>query len=74
MRHDAIMANVKNGDIILLHDFEGNDSTVEALRTLIPALRERGFTLVTVSDLFEKMGIKPEANSGIIYTNATQTK
>ena len=74
MRHDAIMANVKNGDIILLHDFEGNDSTVEALRTLIPALRERGFTLVTISDLFEKMGIKPEANSGIIYTNAMQTK
>ena len=74
MRHDAIMANVKNGDIILLHDFEGNDSTVEALRTLIPALRERGFTLVTVSDLYEKMGIKPEANSGILYTNVMQTK
>ena len=74
MRHDAIMANVKNGDIILLHDFEGNDSTVEALRTLIPALRERGFTLVTVTQLFEKMGVKPEAHNGIIYTNVMQTK
>ena len=74
MRHDDIMANVKNGDIILLHDFEGNDSTVEALRTLIPALRERGFTLVTVTELFKKMGITPEVSNGIIYTNVMQTK
>ena len=74
MRYDDIMANVKNGDVILLHDFEGNDNTVEALRKLIPALREKGFTLVTVTQLFEKMGVKPEAHNGIIYTNAMQTK
>lgn len=72
MRYDDVMAKVQDGDIILLHDFAGNDNTVAALRMLIPELRKRGYTLVTVSQLFEKKGVKPEPHSGVLYTNALQ--
>ncbi len=72
MRYDDLMAQVKDGDIILLHDFEGNDNTVEALKTIIPELQKRGYTLVTVSDLFARKGVSPKGKSGIIYTNVLQ--
>jgi cellulose synthase/poly-beta-1,6-N-acetylglucosamine synthase-like glycosyltransferase/peptidoglycan/xylan/chitin deacetylase (PgdA/CDA1 family) len=40
------------GGIVMMHDGGGNRShTVAALRTLIPALRARGFRFVTVSEL-----------------------
>lgn len=68
-RYDEVMANVKNGDLILLHDFPGNDNTVQALGNIIKGLRDRGFTLVTVTELFEKMEVNPEPRNGIIYTN-----
>lgn len=73
-RYDQVMANVKNGDVILLHDFPGNDNTVQALGNIIRDLRGRGFTLVTVTELFEKLGSKPAARSGILYTNVMQTE
>ena len=68
------MATCLNRIMIKVRREDYNDNTVEALRKLIPALREKGFTLVTVTQLFEKMGVKPEAHNGIIYTNAMQTK
>lgn len=72
MRYDDLMAQIKDGDIILLHDFEGNDNTVEALKMLIPELKKRGYTLVTVSELFARKGVSPKGRSGIIYTNVLQ--
>lgn len=71
-RFNDVMAKVQDGDIILLHDFTGNDNTVDALKLIIPELRKRGFTLVTVSDLFKMKGISPKANSGYLYTNVLQ--
>lgn len=71
-RFNDLMAKVQDGDIILLHDFPGNDNTVEALRLIIPELRKQGYTLITVSELFEKKGISPKAHSGYIYTNVLQ--
>ena len=61
------MAQAQHGDVILLHDMEGNINTVKALDRLIPALREEGYELVTVEELFEKCGAVPK--SGVIYTN-----
>lgn len=43
------LANVKNGSIILMHDI--HNSTVEAVPEIIRELQERGYTLVTVSEL-----------------------
>ena len=73
-RYDILMASVKDGDIVLLHDLMGNDNTVEALRMIIPELKKRGYTLVTVSELYEKKGIKPAAHNGILYSNVLQTE
>ena len=71
-RYDALMATVKDGDIILLHDFTGNDNTVAALRMLIPELKKQGYTFVTVTDLFKAKGITPSAHSGQLYSNVLQ--
>lgn len=47
-----VLSSTKAGDIILMHDFIGRDSpTPKALEAVIPALLERGFRFVTVSEL-----------------------
>lgn len=71
-RFEDLMAKVKDGDIILLHDFSGNSQTVDALRLIIPELKKRGYTIVTVSELFKKKGISPKAHSGQTYANVLQ--
>lgn len=68
-RSREVLARVKDGDIILLHDFEGNDATAEALKTIIPGLKEKGYKLVTVSQLFKQKGVTPVANAKITYNN-----
>ena len=73
-RYDILIASLKDGDIVLLHDMTGNDNTVEALRMLIPEMKKQGYTFVTVSDLFEKKGSRPAAHNGILYSNVLQTK
>ncbi len=66
-RANRILAQVENGTIILLHDMDGNQKTVDALDIIIPELFLRGYELVTVSGLFEKCGVKPKR--GVMYTN-----
>ena len=68
-RARLILDNVRDGDLLLLHDFAGNDKTVEALEYVIPELKRRGFTFVTVPELFEIRGAVPPAHNGRIYTN-----
>ncbi len=47
-----IQNNVKNGSIILFHDFIGKNSpTVAALKTVLPKLKSEGYRFVTVSDM-----------------------
>lgn len=58
-RANAILKQMKDGSIILLHDFTGNDKTVEALDLLIPELQRQGYVFVTVSQLFEYKGVDP---------------
>ncbi len=65
------LENAKDGEIILLHDTEGNENTVEALKTIIPALKKRGFTFHTVAGLFKECGITPVRNR--LYSNVFQT-
>lgn len=44
--------NLQGGDIILFHDYvSGESTTIPALKKLIPALLERGYRFVTVSEL-----------------------
>lgn len=44
-----IMTNVSDGDIILCHDL--HETTVDAMESVIPKLIEKGYQLVTVSEL-----------------------
>lgn len=49
-----IISNLKDGDIILFHDFHsGKSPTPDALRKLIPILISEGYEFVTVSELIE---------------------
>lgn len=49
-----VLSSVRSGDIILMHDYIGHDSPTPAtLRLLLPALLERGYRFVTVSQLIE---------------------
>ncbi len=66
-----ILSRVRDGAVLLLHDFAGNTQTVDAVRELIPALMAGGYHLVTVSELFAEKGIVPQTD--IIYSYAEQT-
>lgn len=48
---EAILDSAYPGAIVLLHDGPDRHATVEAVRSLVPALCERGYELVTVSEL-----------------------
>lgn len=48
----TVMQNVREGAILLFHDYTSKTShTVEALRRIIPLLIEKGYGFVTVSEL-----------------------
>ncbi|MDR1687794.1 MAG: polysaccharide deacetylase family protein [Clostridiales bacterium] len=68
-RAQTVLNNVKDGTIILLHDFYGNDQTVDALDTIIPELLSKGYQFVTVSQLFEINEAEPEVHTGKIYSS-----
>lgn len=67
MRAERIIKGVSDGSIILLHDFEGNEASAEALNTIIPELKRQGYTFVTITELFKRKGITPRKN--VIYSN-----
>jgi peptidoglycan/xylan/chitin deacetylase (PgdA/CDA1 family) len=60
----AVLGSVKNGDIILMHDI--HKSSVDAAETIIPALINRGYQLVTVTQLAQYKG-KTTLHSGKTY-------
>ena len=65
-RRQGIIDNAEPGAIYLLHDFEGNEATVEALDEAIPVLKEQGYVFVTVGQLFKKMNCTPDGHT--MYT------
>lgn len=66
--NDHILSRVKDGDIILMHDIF--EATAEAAEMLVPELLNRGFQLVTVSELYELRG--EALLVGNIYTHLRQ--
>lgn len=70
-RAERVLADARDGNIVLLHDMTGNENTVEALKTIIPELKERGFTFLTCPALFEACGVTPVRNR--LYSNVFQT-
>ena len=70
-RIDRVLAAAEDGQIVLLHDMQWNQNTADALKTIIPELKKRGFELVTVSQLFEKKNVTPQRCW--LYSNVLQT-
>ncbi len=55
-----ILAEPRNGDIVVLHDLGGNRSqTVAALPKVITGLKEKGFSFVTISELLGRLSPGP---------------
>ena len=61
----AVISQVQDGDIILLHDL--SHSSVDAALAIIDRLQKENFQFVTVSQLAKLKGITPEA--GKSYTH-----
>ncbi len=67
---DVVMNNVSDGDIILMHNVY--DSTADAVERIVPFLVEKGYQLVTVSQLVQAKTGKPPV-PGTQYVTATIT-
>lgn len=49
-----VLTNVKPGDVIVLHDYnQRGGRTTKALEIILPVLEERGYRVVTLSELAE---------------------
>jgi peptidoglycan/xylan/chitin deacetylase (PgdA/CDA1 family) len=71
-RYEILISTLKDGDIVLLHDLQGNDNTVEALKMLIPEMKKQGYTFVTITELYKRKGVSPDPHNGVIYSNVLQ--
>ncbi len=54
-----VVDNVQNGSIVVMHGTTKATATAEALRQIVPYLREQGYTLVTVSEMRQRIGLEP---------------
>jgi len=71
-RAQRVLADARDGGIVLLHDMAGNDNTVQALKTIIPELKKRGYSFVTCAELFRLCHVTPRRNR--LYSNVYQTR
>ena len=71
-RIDRILADAKDGNLVLLHDMWGNMNTVEAIRVIIPELKKQGWHFMTCSGIFREAGVIPQRNR--LYSNVYQTE
>lgn len=66
---DNILSQVEDGDIILMHEIYSE--SVQAAQSVLPQLIDRGFQLVTVSEMMEIKGIQLE--NGVVYRSANHS-
>lgn len=57
---DHVMKNTSNGDIILLHASDSVKQTPQALDTILPGLKNKGFEYVNISELISRADSKSE--------------
>jgi len=68
-QHDYIINNVKDGDIILLHDWKETD--IETTFMVIDTLKAQGYEFVTVRELMRLRNVTPE--KGRVYTSIPES-
>ena len=64
-----VLSHAKDGDIILLHDT--TQYNLDAVKPIIDGLKKKGFSFVTVDELFQRKGVTPE--NGIAYKRITDS-
>lgn len=62
---EVVLNNVKDGDIILMHDIY--ETSLEASKTIIPELIKRGYQLVTVSEMSEYKDVALKAGQSYYH-------
>src|SRR5699024_400442 len=55
---DHVMKETTNGDIILMHASDSAKQTAEALKTILPGLKNKGLHLVSMSELINQANAK----------------
>ncbi len=55
---NAVMKQTSNGDIILMHASDSVKQTADSLKTILPGLKNKGFTFVTISELVNQAHAK----------------
>ena len=63
------MNGAYDGCIMLMHCYSSCTETALALEDIIPDLRMQGYELVTVSELFARVGVTPETGTGKLIEN-----
>lgn len=71
-RVDRVLHDANPGFIVLLHDMSDNTNTVEAIKIIIPELKKQGYEFVTIRDLFQMTGVKPQKN--VIYMGVNEVR
>lgn len=71
-RIERVLHDANPGFIVLLHDMKDNTNTVEAIKTIIPELKKRGYEFVTIRDLFRESGVKPRRN--VVYMGVDEVR
>lgn len=57
---DYVMRETSNGDIILLHASDSVKHTEQALKVILPGLKNKGFQFVSISELINQASAKSE--------------
>lgn len=70
-RANKVLTRGTDGSVILMHDFDNNFATVEALEIIIPELKKRGYEMVTVSELFDRKHVNVKVNNGVMFSRTT---
>lgn len=71
-RVDRVLHDANPGFIVLLHDMSDNTNTVEAIKIIIPELKKQGYEFVTIRELFQMSGVKPQKN--VIYMGVNEVR
>ncbi len=61
-RIDNVVNAAADGNIYLMHDFNDNVKTLEALPVIIKELKAKGYEFATMSQIFEEKGIDPNVH------------
>lgn len=62
--YDTVMNNLVEGGIVLMH--EGYETTIQAVKNLLPSLYERGYQVVTINEYCKVRNIRLEPHK--VYT------